>query len=223
MSATLTTLSGQAGLPPQKFVYHDYPSRTLGKGESLYQMGDERESIFRVEEGLLKQSFDLVTGRERIVSVVGPGDFVGAITFCHSGGYADSVTALSPNARVTVIPAEHIGLDPQLKDDVFTATGVHLKRAHEAIEDGELPTPARLAKALLRLGARFGQTTDDGRVLLKLPLTHDNLAALIGAARETTTALLGEMRAGGVISGTRGQYSFDPLELNDFALERSFF
>lgn len=206
--------------PPQKAVYGDYPSLTLSRGDSLYRVGDEAESIFRIDEGLLKQGFDVVSGRERIVGLVGPGDFVGAISLS-SEGYRENVTALSEGVRVTVIPAEHLSLDAELKDDVFTATGVQLRRAQDALEDGELPMPARLARALLRLGARFGQGAEDGRVLLKLPLTHDTLAAMIGAARETTTATLGEMRALGLLAGTRGQYSFYPVHLSEFALERS--
>lgn len=220
MSASILYLSQPFGLPLQKAVYQDYPSLSLGKGDSLYRVGDEAESLFRIEEGLLKQGFDVVSGRERVISLVGPGDLVGAISVT-GGGYAENVTALSEGARVTVIPADHVALDPGLKDDVFTATTVHLRRAHDALEDGELPTPARLARALLRLGARFGQDAADGRVLLKLPLTHDTLAAMIGAARETTTATLGEMRALGVLAGTRGQYSFHPEALNGFTLERS--
>lgn len=51
---------------------------------------------------------------------------------------------------------------------------------------------------------------------LTLPLTHDHLAAMIGAARETTTAALSEMRERGALSGTRGQYSFDPSELRAY-------
>lgn len=39
---------------------------------------------------------------------------------------------------------------------------------------------------------------------------------MIGAARETTTAALSEMRERGALSGTRGQYSFDPSELRAY-------
>jgi len=44
------------------------------------------------------------------------------------------------------------------------------------------------------------------------------LAALIGAARETTTATLSEMRDEGLLQGTRGSYSFNPADLSEFAL-----
>jgi CRP/FNR family transcriptional regulator, cyclic AMP receptor protein len=208
-------------LPPPKAAYEGYPFVLLGKGDSLYRAGDEAESVFRVERGLLKQGFDLISGRERILGLAGPGDFLGALG--PDASYAESVTALSPDVRLAVIAREYLEFDPRLKDDVFAATGLQLRRMQELLEDGELPLPARLARLLLRLGARFGQTAEGGRVLLKLPLTHETLAAMVGAARESTTAALGEMRALGVLCGTRGQYSFALRGLSEFALEHALY
>ena len=58
---------------------------------------------------------------------------------------------------------------------------------------------------------------DDGLVRLTLPLTHEHLAALIGAARETTTLTLSDLRRRGFVEGTRGRYRFDPARLRDAA------
>ena len=102
------------------------------------------------------------------------------------------------------------------------ATGEQLQRVRDSLEDTDLPVAARLARTLLRLGQRFGHTSEAGRVHLTLPLTHDTLAALVGAARETTTALIGEMRAEGVLSGTRGRYSFEQRALLEFAYSVAF-
>ena len=74
----------------------------------------------------------------------------------------------------------------------------------------------------MRLGERFGHVSDTRDVRLTLPLTHDSLAAMVGAARETTTAVLGEMRDGGLVAGTRGRYSFNLESLSDYAVEASF-
>lgn len=44
---------------------------------------------------------------------------------------------------------------------------------------------------------------------------------MIGAARETTTAVLGDMRNQGVVNGTRGRYQFQRDALMDFAMRSS--
>jgi CRP/FNR family transcriptional regulator, cyclic AMP receptor protein len=93
----------------------------------------------------------------------------------------------------------------------------HMAWLRHAVEENDLPVAARLARTLVRLGDRFGQRGDDGRVRLTLPLTHEHLAALVGAARETTTATLSELRQRGLLEGTRGRYQFDPARLRDAA------
>lgn len=202
--------------PPLPVALPEYPSRELKRGQVLYRAGDEGEAIFLVEEGLLKLSVDLASGKERITAIAGPGDLVGAITRAVHPCYQDSAEALSPRVRVTIIPSDRLD-DAGLQQAVLAAAGRYLARLKEALEDAELPVGARLARAFLRLGERFGQSSE-GRVRLTLPLTHENFAALVGAARETTTAVLSNMRQEGLLQGTRGSYSFNPHDLSAFAL-----
>ena len=196
-----------------------FPHRTLKKGDHLYREGDAADTVFRVEEGLLKLGIDLVTGKERIVGVAGPGDFIGALTPAHAF-QQETAEVLSPQVTVQVIPTSEI-MD-ELQNEVYAAAGTQLLRLRDSLEDSELPVPARLARTFVRLGERFGHVSDTRDVRLTLPLTHDSLAAMVGAARETTTAVLGEMRDEGLVAGTRGRYSFNLETLSDFAVEASF-
>lgn len=186
--------------------------RELGKGDILYFAQDEATSLYRVEEGLLKLSLELASGRERITQLVGPGDFIGAVTAAPV--YGERAEALSAKVSVSEMSRE-LGL--MQSEQLFWATGEQLQRVRDALEDTDLPVAARLARTFSRLGQRFGHTSEAGLVHLTLPLTHDTLAALVGAARETTTALLGEMRVAGVLNGTRGRYTFEQGALLDYA------
>ena len=213
-----TILAPQRNPPPPSGVLA-FPERELTRGETLYRTGDPAETFYRIEQGLVKQGIDVLTGKERIVGLAGPGDFIGALTPAQQV-YQETATALSPHVVVRVISFEeghHL-----LKDEVLTAAGIHIARLQDALEDDELPVTARLARTLLRLGQRFGHTSEEGTVRLTLPLTHENFAAMIGAARETITAILGELRSSGLVQGTRGRYSFDREALSDFAVEASF-
>lgn len=199
-----------SGPPPPPLP--DAPRRELGKGDVLYHASDEAVSFYRVEEGLLKLSLELASGRERITQLVGPGDYLGALTAAPY--YGERAEALSAKVSVSIVTKAKANT---LSAELLGATGEQLGRIREALEDTDMPVSARLARTLLRLGQRFGHTSEAGRMHLTLPLTHDTLAALVGAARETTTALLGEMRAQGVVSGTRGRYSFEPQRLLDYS------
>ncbi len=189
----------------------------LRKGEVLYHAQDEAVSLYQIDEGLLKLSLELPSGRERITQLVGPGDYIGALA--NAPFYGERAEALSAKVGVSEIAKENAGA---LYPALLGATGEQLQRVRDGLEDTDLPVAARLARTLSRLGQRFGHTTETGRVHLTLPLTHDTLAALVGAARETTTALIGEMRAQGVLSGTRGRYSFEQRALLEFAYSVAF-
>lgn len=218
MTAQPETLFAGAARPPAPPLeaIRDYPIRELAKGDVLYRVGDPADAVYRVVEGLLKQAVTVAGGKERILAVAGPGEPIGAVA-TDLPRFLETASALSPRVRVRVVPREDARrlLDVELA----TATGAQLVRAYQALEDAELPVPARLARTLLRLGARFGTSSDDGSVRLTLPLTHENFAAMVGAARETTTAVMGEMRDAGLVSGTRGRYRFHRDRLHAFALD----
>ena len=189
--------------PPPAALLEEYPLRELRRGEVLYRADQPAETAYRIDEGLLKVVFDAPAGRERILALVGPGEWSGALAPNHLQ-LRERAVALSQRVRVRVVPRD--GLPAPLERRLFEAAGVRLARWRDALEDAELPVRVRLARTLLRLAERFGQPGGDGCVRLTLPLTHETLAALIGAARETTTALVSELRRAGALEGTRGRY-----------------
>lgn len=205
--------AGWQSPPPPPRGLDGYPHRELGKGEPLYRAGDRADTVYRLVNGLVKLAIDVPSGKERIVGVAGPGDLIGALA-PGQPALRESAEALSASVVVTVVPRQEASaFEPAL----FRAAGDQLTRMTDALEDGELPVAARLARTLLRLGERFGQISEGGMVRITLPLTHENLAAMIGAARETTTATLGELRQLGLLEGTRGTYRFRREPLIEFA------
>jgi hypothetical protein len=57
----------------------------------------------------------------------------------------------------------------------------------------------RLARALLHLGEKYGEETPGG-TLIRLRLTHEDLANLIGATRETVTTQLNKFERMGLLN-----------------------
>lgn len=206
-------LRGPPSSPPPALL-EAYPLRELRRGEILYRSDEPAETSYRVDEGLLKIVFDAAGGRERILALVGPGEWSGALAPNHLQ-LRERAVALSPRVRVRVLP--RAGLPSRLEERLFEAAGVRLARWRDAFEDAELPVRARLARTLLRLSERFGQPAADGWVRLTLPLTHETLAGLVGAARETTTALVSELRRAGALEGTRGRYRLHRTRLVEAA------
>jgi CRP-like cAMP-binding protein len=58
--------------------------------------------------------------------------------------------------------------------------------------------PTRLMRLLLRLADEYGQVTPDG-LLIDLPLTHQEVAELIGSTRETTSLAINQLQKQGLL------------------------
>lgn len=194
-----------------------FPLREFGKGDTVYRAGDAADTVFRLERGLVKLAIDAFTGRERVIAVAGPGDLIGALAPGQMR-FRENAEGLSVSVVARVIPRA------EAEDHAHAlhhAAGQQLLRLTDVLEESDLPVPARLARTFVRLGDRFGHAGERGLVRLTLPITHETLAGMIGAARETTTAVLGDMRNQGVVNGTRGRYQFQRDALMDFAMRSS--
>jgi CRP-like cAMP-binding protein len=62
-----------------------------------------------------------------------------------------------------------------------------------------LDLTGRLAARLARLAEEHGEHLPDGSIRLDAPLTQSDLAAMIGATRQSVNKLLGEFEAGGLL------------------------
>lgn len=194
------------------------PTRLFGKGDYLYHQGDSATYAHIVEEGLVALTLDAMHDRDRVVALAGPGDVVGALA-PNLITYQESATALSGEVVVRLLSLAPGAAAPPAEFEALlaAAAGEQIVRLTHALEDSSHPVPARVAHTLLRLGDRFGQRMADGSIRLTLPVTHDTLAAMVGAARETTTSIVQQLRSQGLLEGTRGSYRFAPRALTDYA------
>jgi CRP-like cAMP-binding protein len=179
--------------------------RVLRRGEALFDVGAPADEVFQVESGLVAISLALRSGRERIVALAGPGEFVGALG-PDRARFGERAQALSPTVSVVAVARDMV--TGELERRLFASLDEHAERLRRLLEEGELSVAERLASVLLDLGSRYGHVGEHGVTRLTLPLTHEHLAAMIGAARETTSSGLAELRSRGLLDGTRGHYRF---------------
>jgi CRP/FNR family transcriptional regulator, cyclic AMP receptor protein len=185
--------------------------RVVRRGAALYEAGAPADTVYLVESGLLALTLPLRSGRQRIVSLAGPGEFVGALA-PDARTLGERAEALSPT--VSVLAFGRDAVDARLERQLFAALDALSTRLRRALEDADRPVAARLAAALVELGERYGHVGADGATRLTLPLTHEHLGAAIGAARETTSSALTTLRERGVVEGTRGRYRFGASALS---------
>lgn len=169
----------------------------LRRGAALARQGELGSGLWRVSAGALMTSLVTDDGRELTLDVLGPGDAAGEPFGVAS---ATTVRALR-HSRLRPV-------DPRAAADLL-ATRAH-RAAALACELAWLGVPERVARRLDDLAARFGRPVDGG-LLIRLPLTHDELAALAGTSRESVSRALRALASQGhVRTAGRGRYVVRP-------------
>ena len=196
--------------------------RRVARGQTVIWAGDESIICGNLLSGVLKLVAATSDGREQIVGLLYPADFVGQPYAEHA---AFSITALT-DAELCVFPRlafqrvledharmEHLLLQRTLRA-LSDARGRMLTLARKSAEE-------RIAGFLLDMAARAGasgcRATPDGPMTFDLPLTRGQIADVLGLTIETVSRQMTKLRSAGVIAlpGGRGDTiaDHDALEL----------
>lgn len=179
--------------------------RLLEPGQSLIWEGEDSIIVANVMEGVLKLSTGTMDGREQIVGVVYPSDFIGrpfGSTTPHS------VTALTP-AKVCVFARADFdafaSAHPQLEHKLLKRTLAELDRTRQwMLLLGRKSAEERIASFLLEISDRAVpvgcETSVEGASLaFDLPFSRQQIADVLGLTIETVSRQLTRLKAEGVI------------------------
>lgn len=170
--------------------------------DRLLIQGEPVESFVVVHSGalvLLRVSAD---GRERTVATLRPGMHFGLAEMITGAGSAVSVRA-EKDSTLGVISKEafrrEVLADPKLCYTLMQTMARSIFRLVRELDHATFESvPQRLARVLLHLAHSGGLRSVRGLQILPAP-THQELANLVGASRETVTRALGRMRDDGLI------------------------
>ena len=181
--------------------------RNLKAGESLIWDGEDSVLVANVIEGVLKLSTGTEDGREQIVGVVYPSEFIGR----PFGGTSNhGVTALT-DARVCVFARRDFDAfareHPALEHKLLERTLGELDRTRRwMLLLGRKSASEKLASFLLELSERltpvtcevdFGEET--GAKRLELPFSRQQIADVLGLTIETVSRQFTRLKSEGVI------------------------
>jgi len=111
-----------------------------------------------------------------------------------------TATAVTDAKLLALAHDQVIGLvtrHPQASLELLRRLAQRLRKSNEILADLVFAdVPGRVAKAIIDLGARFGQQKDDG-LHVNHDLTQEELAQLVGASRETVNKALADFASRG--------------------------
>jgi CRP-like cAMP-binding protein len=188
---------------------------TLPAGRSVFGEGEEAPTLALLLRGRLKVLTLTRDGTEVLIAIRGPGDLLGELSTLIGASRSASVVALEP-VRLLVLPLGAFEEALAQDRDVAAAlirTLVERLRAATALRTELLEeVPTRVARLLLRLADEFGVEADEGGVVIDVPLTQQELAALTSASRGTVATALRELREAGLVRTGRRHIRLPDVE-----------
>ena len=177
----------------------------LAKGETLQFAGDDSLVFANVVDGVLKLSTSTADGREQIVGLLYPADFLGRL-FAVRVDY--DCTALT-DADLCIFPRK--GFERALSDfhklerSLLERTMVELDRTREwMLLLGRKSAEEKVASFLINITERLKPEgcagRGDGVQTYVLPLTRGQIADVLGLTIETVSRQLTRLKTAGIIA-----------------------
>ena len=174
------------------------------KGATLFVEGQQPRGVYVLCAGRAKLTTSSPEGKTVIARLAEPGEVLGLSATISGEPYQLTAETIEPCQADFVRRDDflrYLREQPEVCLRVIEMLSEILRAAHTQIRSfGKAHSAAeRLARLLLCWSERMGDRTQEG-IHLKLPLTHQEIAQMIGASRETVSRLLGELRRQRILS-----------------------
>jgi CRP-like cAMP-binding protein len=179
--------------------------RAYPRGSVILFEDDPGDALFVVREGRVKVVLIGDDGREVILAILGVGDHFGELSLIDGQPRSAHVIAMD-DAHLLVLRREdfrrRVAEAPAVAWALLMELSRRLRRADEKIGSLVLlDVHGRIARLLLDAAAEGG-----GDIIQKR-LTHQTIAQMIGASRETVSRAMREFQDAGLIAVVRRQIS----------------
>lgn len=173
------------------------------RGAMLFVEGQSPRGIFVLCNGRVKLSTCSSDGKTIITQIAGPGEVIGLSATISGRDYEVTAETLDP-CQVNFVRREDFLRFLSENSEASMRVTQHLSNsyhiAYEQVRSLGLArsAPAKLAKLLLEWCQSDGKMTEQG-IRLKVLLTHEEMAQMIGSSRETVTRMLAEFKTKEII------------------------
>ncbi|MGB5665847.1 MAG: Crp/Fnr family transcriptional regulator [Maribacter sp.] len=175
-------------------------TKTVKKGESLFEEGEKLDGVYCVRSGVSKLSKLSANGKDQIVKLASKGEVMGQRAVIAEESTNVSAVAVS-DMQVCFVPKNSIvhtlHRNPDFAVEVLRHMAHDLKEADDVIVNMSQKTvKQRIAEAFLYLRNNYGE---DANGFLTLTLSREDIANVVGTATESAIRIISEFKKKGMI------------------------
>ncbi len=175
--------------------------KSYPKGSVILFEDDPGDSLFVVRAGRVKVVLVSEDGREVILGILGVGEHFGELSLIDDQPRSAHVVAMEESTLLVLRREDfrrRVEQNPAVAWALLLELSRRLRRADDKIGSLVLlDVPGRIARMILDAAA------EGGSELIEKPLTHQTIAHVIGASRETVSRAMREFVEAGWVSTER--------------------
>lgn len=174
------------------------------KGQIIFSTSQRTNEVYYIKSGLVKIYRTTSDGRQVSVAIRYPGDFIGLAEVLSNINLREYSAEALDNVSILIIWKDSFKKMlvemPEFSEKLIRLMSDRLREAQNTIYDFIMnPIQGRLAILLLSMAERAGNKGEDGLIHVRLRVTQEELACVIGSARQTISSLLSMLKEDGSI------------------------
>jgi CRP-like cAMP-binding protein len=206
---TVTSWPLLESLPPEarQDVLAAARRRRFARGDAIFREGDLADSLYLIDSGICAVQVSAPGGERLTLNVLVAGGFFGELALLQpeTGRRTAAVLALVPTETLSIAASAFRGLrtsHPAIDGLVVAALAQRVAELSQRLLEAQYEgVDRRVYRRLLELADLYPATS--GAAVI--PLSQDDLAALVGAARPTVNQVLQKLVSRGIITLGRRQ------------------
>ena len=162
--------------------------------------GDTTDAVYVIRSGQVRVSRINEEGREVVLAMMGEGDYFGEMALIDEQPRSATVSTKSACELVVIRKPDFQALlesNPQIGLAIMRGLCERLRHADGKIESLALmDVYGRISRALLEMAGHG----EDDTLVIEEPVTHKELAQIVGSSREMVSRILKDLEKGGYIA-----------------------
>ena len=196
--------------------------KLYSKKSIICHEGDPGDTLYIIKCGRVKIAKVAMDGREKTLAIMQTGDFFGEMAIFDDLPRSATAEAIDSEVRLFALSKRDferaIGENPTIALAIMRDLTRRIRAVNQQVEDLAFKdVHGRVASTLLNLAQTEGQKAN-GQVTIRIRMTHQDLANMVGSSRETVTRALNRMQDEGVITISHQQITLlNPEALANWA------
>ena len=202
-SKAFNTESLRESLKPEDFEVYNNALKILefSKGDVVFEDGDSPKGVYFIEKGTAKLSKSGVYGKDQILRFCKENDLIGYRSLLCGENFQAKAEAMTP-MKVQFLPSDVflklLEIDPKLSYAMLQKIAYELGESANTVTFlAQKTIKERLAEILIKKKKKLG-TDPEG--FIKISLTREEIANLIGTATESAIRLISEFKQDDLIA-----------------------